>query len=84
METGGRQVKVPAPTACMYLPDRSSDPPAFRTREPVVWGGNPQGGDWFRLWSSMREKRAVVPGATLKSREKKQMPSLNSRWLLNT
>jgi hypothetical protein len=32
----------------------------------------------------MREKRAVVPGATLKSRDKKQMPSLNSRWLLNT
>jgi hypothetical protein len=45
---------------------------------------NPQGGDWFRLWSSMQEKRAVVPGATLKSRDKKQMPSLNSRWLLNT
>jgi hypothetical protein len=42
-----------------------------------------KGGDWFRLWSSIREKRAVVPGATLKSRETKQTPSLSSRWLLN-
>jgi hypothetical protein len=43
----------------------------------------PKGGDWLRLWSSKLEKRAVVPGATLKSRDKKQTPSLSSRWLLN-
>ena len=42
-----------------------------------------QGGDWLRLWSSRWEKRAVVSGATLKSRNKKQTPSLSSRWLLN-
>ena len=41
--------------------------------------GQPTGGDRFRLWSSMWEKRAVVSGATLKSRNKKQTPSLSSR-----
>jgi hypothetical protein len=42
-----------------------------------------QGGDWLRLWSSTLEKRAVVSGATLKSRNKKQTRTLNSRSLLN-
>ena len=45
-------------------------------------GDHNTGGDRFRLWSSIREKRAVVSGATLKSRNKKQTPSLSSRWLL--
>ena len=58
--------------------------------EPVAWRGRPvgsagrsthQGGEWFRLWSSMWEKRAVVSGATLKSRNQKQTPSLSSRSL---
>jgi hypothetical protein len=41
--------------------------------------GSNRGGDRFRLWLSMWEKRAVVSGATLKSRNKKQTPSLSSR-----
>ena len=40
-----------------------------------------QGGERFRLWSSRWEKRAVVSGATLKSRNQKQTPSLSSRSL---
>ena len=39
------------------------------------------GGDRLRLWSSIWEKRAVVSGATLKSRKQKQMPSLSSQSL---
>ena len=41
------------------------------------------GGDRLRLWSSIWEKRAVVSGATLKSRNLKQMPSPSSRSLPN-
>ncbi len=40
------------------------------------------GGDRLRLRSSIWEKRAVVSGATLKSRKQKQMPSLSSQSLL--
>jgi hypothetical protein len=43
----------------MLVPSASSE---------VVY--NP-GGDRLRLWSSMWEKRAVVSGATLKSRNQK-------------
>ena len=40
-----------------------------------------QGGDRLRLRSSSWEKRAVVSGATLKSRKTTQTPSLSSRLL---
>jgi hypothetical protein len=42
-----------------------------RTASAIGWGFHTNGGDRFRLWSSIREKRAVVSGATLKSRNKK-------------
>ena len=59
-------------------------------QEAVLWGNDAadrydvetsthQGGDWLRLWSSKLEKRAVVSGATLKSRNKKQTRTINSR-----
>ena len=47
------------------------------TDVPAVDCSFHEGGDRFRLRSSIREKRAVVPGATLKSRDKKNKRELS-------
>ncbi len=54
-------------------------PHGLSNREPPMDAVTDPGGDRLRLRSSSWEKRAVVSGSTLKSRNTIQMPSLSSR-----